>query len=132
MKFTTTRFFLLFILVLIIGIGAARHFRETMPATPNELDSLAQCIKDSGATFYGAFWCPHCQDQKSKFGSSAQYLPYHECSTPDGQSQLADCTDIGIKSYPTWILKDGTELDGVQTPEALAKATNCVLPASGT
>jgi hypothetical protein len=69
---------------------------------PDKYDDLAKCIKNSGAIFYGAFWCPHCQDQKAEFGRSSQYLPYVECSTPDGQGQNQVCTDAGVKQYPTW------------------------------
>jgi hypothetical protein len=32
-----------------------------LPAEGQNLDDFAKCIKDSGAMFYGAFWCPHCQ-----------------------------------------------------------------------
>ena len=95
---------------------------------PGQLDEFAQCVAESGATFYGAFWCPHCQDQKRAFGKSEKNLPYVECSTPDGQGQTQECADAGITSYPTWTLADGTELGGVQSPADLADATGCVLP----
>ncbi|MFI5205343.1 MAG: hypothetical protein ACHQVK_00215, partial [Candidatus Paceibacterales bacterium] len=72
------------------------------PAAGANLDDFAKCIKASGATFYGAFWCPHCKAQKDLFGSSVQYLPYVECSTPDGNSQLPVCTNAGVTVYPTW------------------------------
>ena len=73
-----------------------------LPAEGANLDEFAKCIADSGAKFYGAFWCSHCKDQKDLFGDSAQYLPYVECSTPDGNNQLPVCADEGIKIYPTW------------------------------
>ncbi len=95
---------------------------------PGKLDSLAQCIKDKGAVFYGAFWCPHCQAQKAAFGTSEKLLPYIECSTPDGNSQLALCTSKGIKSYPTWVYADGSIETGEQTLAHLAEKTGCTLP----
>ena len=55
----------LFVLAGIIGIS----YRENN--TPGKLDGFAQCLKDKGAIFYGAFWCPHCQNQKKMFGRSA-------------------------------------------------------------
>ncbi len=76
-----------------------------VPAEGSNLDDFAKCIKDSGAAFYGAFWCPHCKDQKALFGDSAQYLPYVECSTPDGNSELQVCADRGVTVYPTWKFK---------------------------
>src|SRR5687767_6111588 len=43
------------------------------------LRGLAERLDDSGAIFYGASWCPHCQEQKAMFGASADRLPYVEC-----------------------------------------------------
>ena len=34
------------------------------------LRGLAERVADSGAVFYGASWCPHCQEQKAMFGAS--------------------------------------------------------------
>ena len=91
-------------------------------------------MKDKGAIFYGAFWCPHCVAQKKAFGSSAKLLPYVECSTADGQGQTQVCKDKKIEGYPTWELKDGTRIpddspDGAGVKlETLAEKTSCVLP----
>ena len=87
--------------------------------------SLAQCLKDKGAVFYGAFWCPHCQKQKALFGDSVKYLPYVECSTPDGKNQTEVCKNNNITGYPTWKFKDGTELTGEVSFENLANKTGC-------
>jgi hypothetical protein len=94
----------------------------------SKFDSFAMCIKDSGAVFYGAFWCPHCQTQKKMFESAEQYLPYVECSTPDGKGQLKICQDKKITGYPTWIFKDGSQLSGEVPLKDLAEKTSCVLP----
>lgn len=96
--------------------------------TPGKYDGFAQCLKDKGAVFYGAFWCPHCRAQKNQFGKSSDLLPYVECSTPDGNSQLAVCTEKKIESYPTWIFKDGSIESGELTFEKLAEKTSCELP----
>lgn len=112
--------------VAIIGLGVM--FFVQNPSGPGKLDELAICLKDKGAIFYGAFWCPHCQATKKMFGSSAKLLPYVECSTPDGQSQLQICKDKGITGYPTWTFATGTNLNGEQTLDALSKASDCPLP----
>ena len=91
-------------------------------------DVLATCIKNSGAVFYGTFWCPHCQATKNLFGSSASLLPYVECSTADGKGQTQICIDKNIQGYPTWIFADGTSLSGEQTLQTLANKTSCTLP----
>jgi len=92
---------------------------------PGKYDTLAQCIADSGAKFYGAFWCPHCQAQKALFGKSANKLPYVECSEPNGKGQLQVCTDAKIDGYPTWEFADGTRLNGERSFEELSSKTNC-------
>jgi len=95
--------------------------------TPGKYDTLAKCLKDKGAVFYGASWCPHCVEQKSEFGTSAHLLPYVECSTPDGKSQTQICADHKIMGYPTWRFSDGSEVTGAQSLETLAKKTGCAL-----
>jgi hypothetical protein len=95
---------------------------------PGKLDTFATCLKESGAIFYGAFWCPHCQAQKALFGSSVKLLPYVECSTPDGQGQTQVCKDQKIDGYPTWVFPDGTREGGEQTLEHLSEVTKCELP----
>lgn len=103
------------------------------PGKPSKYDDFAKCIKDKGVQFYGAFWCPHCQAQKARFGKSAQYLPYIECSTPDSQGQTQVCKDHGITTYPTWFFPTTAS----STPEKvtgeielvdLAEKTSCALP----
>lgn len=95
---------------------------------PSKYDGFAMCLKDKGATFYGAFWCPHCQKQKSMFGNAKRYLPYVECSTPDGNAQVPICIDKGIKNYPTWVFADMSSTTGEQQLSVLAEKTGCVLP----
>ncbi|MFZ2049023.1 MAG: thioredoxin domain-containing protein [Minisyncoccia bacterium] len=117
------------IVIVILFIAFVVWLIKTPARTaPSKYDALATCIKDSGATFYGAFWCPHCQAQKKLFGTAAKLLPYIECSTPDGSGQLQVCKDAKISGYPTWVFKNGTILSGEVTLDELAKQTSCVLP----
>lgn len=95
---------------------------------PGKLDAFAQCIAESEAQFYGAFWCQHCENQKALFGKSERLLPYIECSTPDGNNQLPRCTDAGISAYPTWRFSDGSEFIEVLSLEALSEKTGCQIP----
>jgi thiol-disulfide isomerase/thioredoxin len=94
---------------------------------PGQYETFATCIAESGAKFYGAFWCPHCQAQKALFGRSAKKLPYVECSTTDGQGQLPICKEKAVESYPTWIFKDGTKQTGEVSLVDLSKFTGCPL-----
>ncbi len=92
---------------------------------PGQYDKFATCIKQSGATFFGAFWCPHCQEEKSYFGKSWTKLPYVECSTPDGQGQTPVCTQHDIQGYPTWVWSNGATTTGTLTLDQLSTFTGC-------
>jgi hypothetical protein len=137
--------FLAAIIVLVGGIAfIAGKQAPAAPATNYDLTAFAQCLKTNGATFYGAFWCPHCQATKKIFGTEAtKELPYVECSTADGRGQLPICVEKGIKTYPTWIFADGSELNGELTAADaagpgfisladLSSKTNCpLIPTDG-
>lgn len=119
-----------YILWGIVGVVVAGgiYFWARENSAPGKLDAFAGCLKDKGATFYGAFWCPHCQNQKKMFGKSEKLLPYVECSTPDGNNQLQICKDKQIKSYPTWEFTDGSRESGEVALATLAQKTGCELP----
>ncbi|MFA7315581.1 MAG: thioredoxin domain-containing protein [Candidatus Paceibacterota bacterium] len=112
------------VVILVAGIG----FVTNKAQGPSKYDGFAQCLATNGAEFYGTFWCPHCQNQKKMFGRAKQYLPYIECSTLDGKSQLPICTEKKIEGYPTWIFKDGSRLTGEIPLPTLAEKTQCALP----
>ena len=96
---------------------------------PGKYDTFAECLGEQGVKFYGAFWCPHCQEQKAMFGKSEKKLPYIECSTPSGQERTQVCIDANITGYPTWEFNDGERLSGVRTLKELGEKTSCELPA---
>lgn len=109
---------------LFVGI----FFIARSSSAPSELDAFASCLGEKGAVFYGAFWCPHCQNQKKLFGKSEKKLPYVECSTPNGNAQLQICIDKKIEGYPTWEFADGSRVNGEVALDELAKKTGCTLP----
>ncbi len=118
-----------FILSIVgVAVIAGVFILVSTNSKPGKLDEFAQCLKDKGAVFYGAFWCPHCQNQKAMFGKSVKLLPYVECSTPDGKSQLAVCTEKNVTGYPTWEFADGSKESGEVSLEKLAEKTRCSLP----
>ncbi|MDO8514209.1 MAG: hypothetical protein Q7S50_01560 [bacterium] len=118
-------FWLIIVVLIVVGVGASVFVKEK----PGQLDTFAQCLKDKGAIFYGAFWCPHCQATKAMFGGSARLLPYVECSTPNGQGQLQICKDKSVQQYPTWTFANSTTtLTGERTLQELSQASGCPLP----
>lgn len=111
--------------VLIIA-GLHLHysgvFDEAAGPEDPQLRALAIHLTETGVKFYGAYWCPRCQEQKALFKASADRLPYVECSSGGRGSPLtAPCVANDIRSYPTWII-DGQRFTGLQTPRTLAGA----------
>ncbi|MCC7414024.1 MAG: vitamin K epoxide reductase family protein [Gammaproteobacteria bacterium] len=103
------------------------HYRGVFdPAAGPErpyLRALAEHLSAAGVKFYGAYWCPHCQEQKQLFGASAHRLPYVECS-PNGRGapRAAACETAQISGYPTWII-GARRIEEVLEPHRLARAT---------
>jgi len=127
MKAKLTNIILIIALAFVL-LGGAFYLLWKKEQVPGKLDAFAQCIKDEGAVFYGAFWCSHCQNQKSFFGKSKKYLPYVECSTADSNGQLQVCINEDIQIYPTWKFSDGSKTEGELSLKELSDKTGCQLP----
>lgn len=126
---TNVKIFILVIILLIAGVfGMVLLNKNIDPNAPSKYDAFAQCLGEKGAKFYGAWWCPHCNNQKKLFGNAKKFLPYEECSTPDGNGRLPICDEKNVQSYPTWDFADGTRLTGEISLEELAGKTLCELP----
>lgn len=116
----------------LIVLGMFLHFSGVFnPAAGPEkpyLKALAVHLRDSGARFYGAYWCPACQQQKELFEASAERLPYIEC-TPNGRNgaRSVACTANDIQDYPTWII-DGRRQTGVIPASELARLSGFTRP----
>lgn len=95
-------------LTVLIALAALHLYYSDLlaPREDPQLQALASHLQDSGAKFYGAFWCPTCQEQKRLFGASAKRLPYVECS-PDGRKGLLvrACVEANVTGYPTWVIR---------------------------
>lgn len=116
----------LVIAVLLVG-GLHLHYSGVFDAAAGpedpQLQALATHLTEKGVKFFGAYWCPRCQEQKAVFDASAKRLPYVECSSGGRGSALTKaCAAEKVKSYPTWIIGD-RRLTGLQTPRSLAAAT---------
>ena len=111
-----------------VVLGLQLHFSGVFdPAAGPEdphLQALATHLHDSGARFYGAYWCPACQEQKKLFTASVDRLPYIEC-TPEGRGgpRAVDCLTRNIEQYPTWII-DGQRHTGVVSVERLGRLSS--------
>ena len=112
-------------IVVIVGMMFLSTIENSTEHPIEELESLATCLTDNGAIFYGAYWCAHCQAQKKMFGSASELLPYIECSTDDPQKQNPVCEEAMIQSYPTWEFADGGLLLGEVPLQQLAQRAEC-------
>ena len=155
MKNKTTQIIVSIIVIIIVVIVLGIFLNK--PKGPGKYGPLAQCIKDSGTEFYGAFWCSHCQSQKALFSGAKDLLPYVECALPLEEQKVTDaeikkaklegrlkengnpetigiktrqdiCKEKDIKSFPTWIFTDGSILTGEVPLKTLAEKTSCILP----
>jgi hypothetical protein len=95
----------------------------------HKYDAFAHCLSQRGAKMYGAWWCPHCLEQKEKFRASFEFVPYVECGIKGqttGQSQV--CKDEKVAHYPTWQFPPtGERVERIFTLEELSDRTGCPL-----
>jgi hypothetical protein len=117
-------------ILIVLVIGSIVYAVVTQEKKAGAYGEFAQCVADSGATFYGAFWCPHCIEQKRLFGDAHKTIPYVECSTADRQGQTQVCIDANVQSYPTWDFADESRETGKLPLEKIAEKTGCALPLS--
>jgi uncharacterized membrane protein len=112
------------VIILALHLHYAGYWGKTAAAEDPWIRGLAAHLAKIDAKFYGASWCPHCQQQKQMFGSSVDRVPYIECSPGGPRAPVSQaCRDARIESYPTWII-NGQRYDGTQTLEALAQFSN--------
>ena len=93
-------------------------------------DAFAKCLTDRHVVMYGAYWCPHCSEQKEKFGASFEYAPYIECGVQGNtRAEQQVCKDAGIKHFPTWQFPPtGEREERVFSLQELSDRTGCSLP----
>jgi hypothetical protein len=111
---------------IMAAIGIVYYF---VHRTEHKHDGFARCLTERGVKMYGAWWCPHCVEQKEKFGASFEYAPYVECGIKGqthGQSQA--CKEAGVSHYPTWQFPPtGERVERIFTLEELSDRTGCAL-----
>jgi uncharacterized membrane protein len=115
--------------IMYAGISGKTVGSSTSPLLPITTNSgpaeisLAEHLQTVGAKMYGAYWCPHCHDQKQLFGQQAfAKISYIECD-PNGPDAKPDlCKAAKIQGFPTWKIKSQS-LSGTQPLTQLAKVS---------
>ena len=117
--------------VLLVAVGSFAIHKMNTPANAGEYDAFAQCLTDKGVAMYGAWWCPHCQNQKKLFSASFSKIKYIECAQPgNSNAQTQECINAKINGYPTWVFADASRIEGEASFNALGNKTGCSLPAA--
>lgn len=110
---------LLFVALGLTACGPAE------PKAPGKYAEVAKCLTQKGVIMYGAYWCPHCLNQKKFFGDDVQFVTYQECDDQGIGGNHKLCLERGVTSYPTWIFPGQGNLTGEQQVADLAKLANC-------
>src|SRR3989338_7672452 len=108
------------VIFVVILLTVAFLIFKPEPEGPGSLDAFAQCLTEKGWTMYGAYWCPHCQNEKKAFGSSWKYVDSVECT-----DEPQRCTDAGVTGFPTWLGPESARLEGEQGIAGLSEASSC-------
>ena len=120
----TKKMFTYGIVVILLGAAfiAGRYYRN------HKYDAFAKCLGTKQAKMYGLYWCPHCIEQKEKFGDAFHYVPYQECAIKGSSEMAPACKIAGVKLFPSWQFGDEPPKEGVLSLEALSDKTGCSLP----
>lgn len=109
------------IIVAVVFLGSA--FLQSKGLSAGSEDTwqvgLAKHLTEVGATMYGAYWCPHCMQQKELFREAFKYINYVECDPKGRRANPALCHEKGVKVYPTWEI-EGNFYPGVRSLEELS------------
>ena len=120
-KFKIYAFFIVILIFTFLSLIWVFGGKKEVEASV--LDGFAKCLAEKHIIMYGAYWCPHCINEKKAFGSSFQYVPYVECT-----QETKKCLDAKINGYPTWVFPDGKRFEGEQGIKKLATESSCPLP----
>jgi len=117
----------MYAVLIVAAFGLAYYLGDR---TQHKYDGFARCLTDRGVKMYGAWWCPHCVEQKEKFAKAFKYVPYVECGVQgDMHKEAQVCKDADIHHFPTWQFPPtGERVERVFTLEELSDRTGCALP----
>lgn len=117
----------IYAVLIVAAFGLAYYLGQR---SQHKYDGFARCLTDRGVKMYGAWWCPHCVEQKEKFGASFEYAPYTECGVKgDLHAKSQACKDADVQRYPTWQFPPmGERVERVFSLDELSDRTGCSLP----
>jgi hypothetical protein len=111
------------IAVVLIGVYGAFWYHNN-----HRYDGFAKCLTSKQVKMYGAYWCPHCAEQKEEFGKSFQYVNYVECAIHGSREMTPACQAAGVLHYPSWQFGTSPLVEGKFPLQELSDKTGCSLP----
>ena len=109
---------ILILLTLLVFISGC-CFTGDCTGEITETEKFAKFLTSEGISMAGLETCPHCLEQKEKFGEAFQYVDYYDC-----KNDMDWCSEHNIRKVPAWIFSDGTVYEGVRTLAELKEMTN--------
>jgi hypothetical protein len=110
------------LILFALAYYAGWHYKN------HKYDAFAKCLATKQAKMYGLYWCPHCLEQKEKFGAAFRYVPYVECAIKGSHEMAPECKVAGVKLFPSWQFGMDPPKEGILSLEALSDKTGCSLP----
>jgi hypothetical protein len=112
--------------VIVVVVAAA--YGAWWYHSNHRYDDFAKCLSSKQVKMYGAYWCPHCAEQKEEFGKSFQYVNYVECAIRGSKEMTAACTAAGVQHFPSWQFGASPLVEGEFPLNELSDKTGCSLP----
>jgi parvulin-like peptidyl-prolyl isomerase len=101
--------------------------KEILTTPRSQKMILANCLNDKEIRMFTASWSPDSQAQLELFGEYASSLKIVECDPEAVNADLAECSKVLKKQYPTWPTWQigDTLYEGIQSLNALSKYSEC-------
>ncbi len=117
----------IYAVLAVVVLGSAYYIDHR---SQHKQDAFARCLTARGVKMYGAWWCPHCVEQKEKFAASFEYAPYVECGIKgDTQRAVAEFvrTKMSTNIRRGSFRRLGERVARVFTLQELSDRTGCPL-----
>ena len=116
--------------------------------TSAQADTFRQCVADSGAVMYSAWWCKFCHKQLLEFSPTLTRGDMHDaekmkafpfvkdCGGENPLTLTPSCLPSGARGVPFWTVRNNAPADEDGKPysgggfdvESIAEFTGCAIP----